>query len=162
MAGYTAEHWVRPAQIEDVASRIKRIKYLVDLDKPYFEAWCQLDDVDTPPLGLFFSDFLEIWPKTHLPYYAAPRGFQNLVEELIIEHPWHVNARKTLPSSPGTLSQRFIRSVDPRGRVDGLGFIGRGFISIFNELRMFQDRGTDPNLRLPRKGIEHHNLVGLR
>ena len=50
----------------------------------------------------------------------------------------------------------------PAGKSGRFGFIGRGFISIFNELRVFQDRGADPNLRLPRKGIEHHNLVGLR
>ena len=59
--------------------------------------------VDTRPSfrSVFFlhiTDVLEIWPK-HAPlYYAAPCGFQNLVEELIVEHPRHVNARKTLPS----------------------------------------------------------------
>ena len=140
MTGYTAEHWVRPAQIEDVASRIKRIKYLFDLDKPYFEAWCQLDDVDTRPSlhSVFFSDFLEIWPKHTSLYYAAPRGFQNLVEELVIEHPWHVNTRKTLPSIPGTLSKRFIRSVDPRGRVDGLASLDAGSFPFSMSLEFFK------------------------
>src|SRR6266567_8172027 len=39
LAGYAAEYWVRHAQFEDVASRIKGMDYLFDLDKPHFAAW---------------------------------------------------------------------------------------------------------------------------
>ena len=52
LAGYAAEHWVRHAQFEDVASRIKGMEYLFDPDKPYFAAWCQLHDIDSNPSRL--------------------------------------------------------------------------------------------------------------
>jgi hypothetical protein len=38
LAGYAAEHWVRHAQFEDVASCVKGIEDIFDLDKPYFGA----------------------------------------------------------------------------------------------------------------------------
>jgi hypothetical protein len=44
---YAAEHWVRHAQFEDVATRIKETEYLFDLDKPYFVAWRQSYDIDS-------------------------------------------------------------------------------------------------------------------
>jgi hypothetical protein len=39
LAIYGAECWARHAQFEDVASRIKGMEHLFDLDKPYFKAW---------------------------------------------------------------------------------------------------------------------------
>ena len=90
LAGYAAEHWVRHAQFEDVALRIKGIEVLFDPDKPYFEAWRQLHDMET---NLRFSSFYRnpvIGEKTPL-YYAALCGFQNLVEQLIVKHPQYVN-----------------------------------------------------------------------
>jgi len=51
LARYAAEYWVNHAQFEDVASRIKGMEYLFDLDKPYFAAWRELYDIDTDPLG---------------------------------------------------------------------------------------------------------------
>ena len=94
LAGYAAENWVRHAQFEDVASRIKGMEDLFDLDKPYFAAWCQLHDIDIRPLRP--SVFFEFLPKksgvcTPL-YYAALCGFSNLVERLIAKYPQHVNA----------------------------------------------------------------------
>ena len=49
LARYAAEYWVRHAQYEDVASRIKGMEDLFDVDKPYFAAWRQLHDIDTRP-----------------------------------------------------------------------------------------------------------------
>jgi hypothetical protein len=46
LARYAAQHWVHHAQFEDVASRIKGMEDVFDLDKPYFAAWCQLRDID--------------------------------------------------------------------------------------------------------------------
>ena len=47
LAGYAAEHWVTHAQVENVASRVRDgMEYLFDPDKPYFEAWVQLHDID--------------------------------------------------------------------------------------------------------------------
>jgi hypothetical protein len=36
LAGYAAQHWVGHTQFEDVASHIKGMEYLFNLDKPYF------------------------------------------------------------------------------------------------------------------------------
>jgi hypothetical protein len=50
LARYAARYWVRHAEFEDVASRIKGMEYLFDLDKPYFAAWRRFHDIDiTPP-----------------------------------------------------------------------------------------------------------------
>ena len=95
LAGYAAEHWVRHAQFEDVASRIRGIEDLFDLDKPYFEAWHQLYDIDTLPSdsSVFyqFSPPSEPGAKTPL-YYAALCGFQSLAEQLIAKYPQDVDA----------------------------------------------------------------------
>ena len=94
LAGYAEKHWVRHAQFEDVASRIKGMEYLFDLDKPYFSAWRQLHNIDTrPPYGSTFDLFLpgSISDATPL-YYAALCGFPTLVGQLIAKNPQHVNA----------------------------------------------------------------------
>jgi hypothetical protein len=93
LAEYAAEHWVRHAQFEDVASRIKGMEDLFDLDKPYFAAWCQLHDIDIRPLwpsALFQFSYSKSGARTPL-YYAALCGFANLVERLIVKYPQHVN-----------------------------------------------------------------------
>jgi hypothetical protein len=94
LAGYAAEHWVRHAQFEDVASRIKGMEDIFDLDKPYFEAWRRLHDIDSdhsaPSLDLHYSLGFPIGQKPL--YYAALCGFSNMVEQLIVKHPEHVDA----------------------------------------------------------------------
>jgi ankyrin repeat protein len=94
LAGYAAEHWVRHAQFEDVASCVKGIEDIFDLDKPYFGAWRQLHDIDpdhsAPSLDLHYSLGIP-FGQTPL-YYAALCGFSNLVEQLVVKHPDHVNA----------------------------------------------------------------------
>ena len=95
LARYAAEYWVCHAQFEDVVSCIRGIKYLFDLDKPYFSAWRRLCDIDVKPSygDAFFQ--LNYGPKpregTSL-YYAVLCGFADLVEQLIIKYPQHVNA----------------------------------------------------------------------
>jgi hypothetical protein len=93
LAEYAAEHWVRHAQFEDVASRIKGMEYLFDLDKPYFAAWRQLHDIDTERLDSVFYEFIfsRFGENTPL-YYAALCGFSNLAKQLIVKHPEHVHA----------------------------------------------------------------------
>jgi hypothetical protein len=49
LAVYGAEYWSRHAQFEGVASRIKGIEDLFDVDKPYFVAWRGLHDIDSYP-----------------------------------------------------------------------------------------------------------------
>jgi hypothetical protein len=96
LARYAGEHWASHAQFEDVASRIKGMEDLFDPEKPYFAAWCQLHDIDTPPsfhsvFHIFSYDSPRSGARTPL-YYAALCGFPNLVEQLIIKHPQQVNA----------------------------------------------------------------------
>ena len=95
LARYAAEYWARHAQFEDVVSRIKGMEYLFDLDKPYFTAWRQLYDIDTRPSSFsplyHFATSQDSSAETPL-YYAALCGFRNLVEQLIVKHPQHVNS----------------------------------------------------------------------
>ena len=131
LAGYAAEHWVRHAQFEDVASRIKGMEYIFNADKPYFAAWRSLHDIDTdPPDSVFyqFTSFSKSGEDTPL-YYAALCGFSNLVEQLIVKHPEHINVTGGYYRTPAVaalagrhfeLTQVLHRngsSVDPQGRV---------------------------------------------
>jgi hypothetical protein len=97
LAGYAAEHWVVHAQDGKVSSCLqKAMEYLFDVDKPYFAAWLELHNLDTPPLSgsTFFMlhyDSKLIPPSTPL-YYAARCGFQDLVKHLIVNDPKQVTA----------------------------------------------------------------------
>jgi hypothetical protein len=47
LAGYAAKHWVTHAQFKNVASRLHDgVKDLFDPDKPYFDAWVRLYNID--------------------------------------------------------------------------------------------------------------------
>src|ERR1019366_8520183 len=49
LAEYAAVHWVAHAQDKRVSSRKGRaVGFLFDGKKPYFAAWVQLHDIDTP------------------------------------------------------------------------------------------------------------------
>ena len=96
LAGYAAEHWVTHAQVKDVASRVRvGMEYLFDPDKPYFEAWIQLHDIDG--IGFeFYSSMapdIELEPEAKSIYYAAWGGFHELVEHLTLKYPQGANAR---------------------------------------------------------------------
>ena len=95
LAKYAAECWVTHAQFKEVSSCLRKaMGHLFDPDKPYFAAWLQLHNMDREPayntsLAMFTQS-----PKfdTSPLYYAALCGFQDLVEELVIKFPQHVNA----------------------------------------------------------------------
>ena len=93
LAKYAAVYWVRHAQFEDVASRIKGMEYLFDSDKPYFAAWLLLHDIDFHSYNSVFPGIVFRWKfvKRAPLYYAALCGFQNLVEQLIVKYPQQVN-----------------------------------------------------------------------
>ena len=134
LAQYGAEYWVHHAQFEDVVSCIKGMEYLFDLDKPYFEVWRRLYDIDVqPPEDAVFYQ-LNYFPVGSKPrrantslYYAALCGFANLVEELIVKYPLHVNAVGGYYLTPAVaaLAGRYFQlaqvlhrngsSVEPRG-----------------------------------------------
>jgi ankyrin repeat protein len=96
LAGYAAEHWAAHAQYEQVSSCLqKAMEDLFDVDKPYFAAWLELHDMDTPSRsGSTFDAFTPTSKSGATPlYYAALCGFQDLVEHLIVNDPKQVNAR---------------------------------------------------------------------
>ena len=87
LADYAASHWVEHAQFEDVASRVKDgMETLFDPDKPHFEAWVEIHNIDP---GATMRDISEY--PTPL-YYSALCGFNDLVEHLSINYPHYVNA----------------------------------------------------------------------
>ncbi|KAF8496178.1 hypothetical protein F5888DRAFT_413706 [Russula emetica] len=95
LARYAAEHWVAHAQFEHVSSYLRTsMESLFDLDKPYFAAWLELYNIDTPsPDDSTFYVFTPINERGASPlYYAALCGFQDLVQNLIVKYPQDVNA----------------------------------------------------------------------
>ena len=98
LAQYAAKHWTTHAQFEHVSSYLRTsMESLFDPDMPYFEAWLDLYNIDTPsPTGSTFYLFTptdEHGTFSAFPlYYAALCGFRDLVEYLIIKNPEHVNA----------------------------------------------------------------------
>ena len=160
LAEYAAEHWVRHAQFEDVASRIKGMESLFCLDKPYFSAWRQLYDIDSNPNDSVFFQFTEYSVSnsgaTPL-YYAAMCGFKNLVEQLIVKYPQHVNAIGGYYNTPAVaaLARRHFELAQVLHRngssVDIRGFAGNSPLhaaTYFGDLEMVQvllDYGLDVN-----------------
>jgi ankyrin repeat protein len=73
------------------------MEYLFDRDKPHFEVWRSVYDIDTKPASggsgwaIFFM-FSRSRKHAAAPlYYAALCGFYELVENLIIKYPQDVN-----------------------------------------------------------------------
>ena len=95
LAQYAARHWTTHTQFEDVSSLLqKELEYLFDADKPHFEEWRTLYDIDTKPnWRTAFSLFAPFNKSAAAPlYYAALCGFHDLVEHLIIKSPQDMNA----------------------------------------------------------------------
>jgi hypothetical protein len=92
LARYAAEHWAAHAQFERVSSYLlTSMESLFDLDKPYFTAWLKLYDIDIDAsIGTFYMFTAHAKLASPL-YYAALCGFQDLVENLIVRYPQHVN-----------------------------------------------------------------------
>jgi hypothetical protein len=129
LAKYAAEHWVTHAQYEQVSSRLRKaMEYLFDVDKPYFEAWLQLHDIDTDPVyGSVFYAFTPISKSGAAPrYYAALCGFQDMVEHLIVKDPEQVNARGGYYLTPLVAA-----------------LVGGHFQTV----RFLHDNGADPDVR---------------
>ncbi|KAN0105141.1 Ankyrin repeat-containing domain protein [Russula decolorans] len=160
LARYAAQCWVRHAQFEDVASRIKGMEYLFDADKPYFAAWRRLHDMDIrPPCDSVFYQFRHFSiPGANIPlYYAALCGLANLAEQLIVKYPQHVNAIDGYYRTPAVaalagrhfqLAQILHRngsSVEPRGNC---GITPLHSAANYGDLKMVQvllEYGVDVN-----------------
>ena len=85
LAEYAAEYWVTHAQVKNVASRVRDgMECLFDPDKPYFEAWVRLHNIDH---YFFSSEPPDPEPGARPLYYAALGGFRELVEHLTLNYP---------------------------------------------------------------------------
>jgi hypothetical protein len=93
LAEYAAQYWVIHAQFKQVPCLQKAMGYLIDPDKPYFAAWLQLHNMDRRPgvdASLYmFTKYSE--SDTSPLYCAALCRFQDLIEDLVIKYPQHVN-----------------------------------------------------------------------
>jgi hypothetical protein len=160
LARYAAEYWARHAQFEDVVSRIKGMDYLFDPDKPYFTAWRQLYDIDTPPSDpsvLYHFAFSRVSSANTPLYYAALCGFRNLVEQLIVKHPQHVNALGGYYRTPAVaalagrhfeLAQVLHRngsSMNPPGELDWLPLESAANYGDLEVVQLLLDCGVDIN-----------------
>ncbi|KAN0128641.1 hypothetical protein V8E53_013560 [Lactarius tabidus] len=93
LAGYAAEHWVTHAQVKDVASRVREgMEDLFDSDKPYFEEWLQLHDIDARD-RIAFPNGPNPEPGARPLYYAALCGFLELVDRLTLKYPQYASSR---------------------------------------------------------------------
>jgi ankyrin repeat protein len=96
LAEYAAQYWVIHAQFKGVSSCLRKaMGYLFDPDRPYFAAWLQLHNIDSGPepgTSLYLFAYGSKSGTSPL-YYAALCGFQDVVEDLVIKCPQHVNAR---------------------------------------------------------------------
>ena len=164
LAMYAAEHWVRHAQYEDVALQIKGMEYLFDPDKPYFEAWLQLHDKDElPSFSSAFGQFISYSnPRRVIAkplYYAALCGFRNLVEQLIVKYPQHVNAIGGYYMTPAVAAlagshfelvdvlRRNGSSVDPRGFMGNSPLHSAAFCEDLDMVQAMLHCGVNVNAR---------------
>jgi hypothetical protein len=160
LAGYAAEYWVRHAQFEDVASRIKGMEYLFDLEKPYFAAWRRLYDIDIEhPYESVFHQFRQNSKSgANMPlYYAALCGFANLAEQLMVKYPQHVNAIDGYYMTPAVaalagrhfqLAQVLHRngsSVEPRGIYENTPLHGATCYGDLEMVQVLLEYGADVN-----------------
>ena len=162
LARYAAEYWVRHAQFEEVVSQITGMEHLFDPDKPYFAAWIRLYDIDTFSFNSSVFHYLafnqESSANTPL-YYAALCGFQNLVKQLIVKYPQHVNAvggRYKTPAAAALTGRHFqLAEILHRNgsSVNSRGFQGNSplhFAAREEDLEMVQailDCGVDVNVQ---------------
>jgi hypothetical protein len=162
LAAYAAEYWVRHAQVEDVASRIKGMEYLFDPDKPYFAARRGLHDIDiTPPSGSVLYLFrLDSVSDANTPlYYAALYGFANLVKQLIAKHPQHVNAidGRYRTAAVAALAGRHFElaevlhrngsSVEPRGYCENTPLHSAAYFGDLEMVQVLLDYGVEVNTK---------------
>ena len=152
LARYAAKHWVTHAQFKNVASRVRDgMEYLFDPDKPYFEAWVQLHDVEDNDV----PNVPSLVPGARPLYYAAFCGFHELVEHLIFKYPQYASAQggrlgTVLHSASFAGHLQIVRSlllhgvgVDVRGILDSTSLhcassSGRGDV-----VRCLLDHGAD-------------------
>ena len=90
LAKYAAKHWMVHAQFPNVAEKVRYgIGQLFDVDKPYFDAWVRVHDIDHI---IFCSNALDKKrPEAKRLYYAALCGLHQLVKFLIRVYPQYAS-----------------------------------------------------------------------
>ena len=88
---YAMDHWVVHAQIGNVELVIKdTLDRFFDTDKPHFSAWVRRAFRWELSTGSEDED-KDVLPSAAPLYFAAQRGFRNLVERLVIKDPQQVH-----------------------------------------------------------------------
>ncbi len=134
---------------------------LFDPDKPYFAAWRQLHDIDIRPYPSVLFQFIprsKSGANTPL-YYAALCGFANLVEQLIVKYPQHVNAIGGFYMTPAVaaLAGRHFQvaqvlhhngsSVEPRGLFENTPLDSAALYGDLEMVQVLLGYGVDVNVQ---------------
>jgi ankyrin repeat protein len=160
LAEYAAEHWVDHGQFENVSPSIRKgMEELFDQDKPHFEAWRQLHNIDTPltewSLWFFIRSFRNAPPL----YYSALCGFHDLAKHLIEKHPEHVNSEDSVYGTPlmAALARGYFQvaellylqgaNVDVRGWENITPFLYASLQGKPETMRWLLSHGADRNAR---------------
>ena len=99
MARYAARYWHTHARFENASSRIKDgMECLFDADQPYFATWLWIYNEDRQ--GVSMSTMCPEKPEAVPLYYVARLGFRDLAEQLISEHPEHLNVKGGSEETP--------------------------------------------------------------
>ena len=158
LAQYAAEHWVAHAKVENVAAHIRNgMASLFDPEQPYFSAWIKLHNADNRywDKGLQSKKLPEAAPL----YHAAFIGFHEIVEDLILRYPRHVNAISgaggtALHSASTKGHVEVLRSLINHGAdVEARGAAGSSPVQLassfghFHVVQCLLDHGADPNFQ---------------
>ena len=136
LAKYAVQHWVTHAQFQSVSSLLRKaMDLLFNPDKPYFTAWLRFHDIDSYPsyMGTSSLSLCATRPRSGATplYYVALCGLQDLMEQMVIKYPQHVNARGGYFMTPliAALSRRHFQTAEVLlhngADVDARGGFGR-------------------------------------
>ena len=94
LARYAARYWVAHAQFESVSSQVRKaMDCFFDQDQLHFKLWRRTYNIDdrnflNEPTFDLFNDIAQPTPL----YFASLCGFYDLVNDLVVKYPQHVNA----------------------------------------------------------------------
>ena len=172
LALYAAQHWVKHAKFEDVASRLQdAMECLFNPQNPYLVSWVWIYD----PHRRQFRFSIEALPErpssleaTAL-YYAALWGFSGLVNYLIVTHGEDVNAMCGMHGTPlhAALYEEHLNIahllLDHGADVNLGGIDGRTpLVTAYRRcnvegMRLLLERGADPDVRYDGYGLISHS-----
>ena len=171
LAGYAAKHLTTHARFENIASQLwDGMVDLFDPDKPYFDAWVKLHDMD----GVNVSDSE---PRARPLYFAALCGFLELVEHLTLKYPQYASARSGSFGTPlhsasfkGYLLVRYLLrhgvDVNVRSSADHTPLILASWKGHLDVVQCLLEHGADMNLmdnqnNAPLTLVAYHGHVNI-